>query len=185
MQDKKGVKRRGGDNEKWKNRELLMTARLNRPKNSPPIHLFTGSAEGKLMWHWLRLPRQPCGREAPREMQITASPLPPRECWFKSQGASGLLWDFWKCKSQSIFAEGGRERSPEDPPRLTWKMGRVNRRRIEIIIQVGPCQDGLFHKPCQRRVHNEFVSPPPANTQGVRADFASILGKRKGQKVSL
>lgn len=104
------------------------------------------------MWHWLLLPRQPCGREAPREMQITASPLPPRECWFKSQGASGLLWDFWKCKSQSIFAEGGRERSPEDPPRLTWKMGRVNRRRIEIIIQVGPYQAGLFHKPCQRHV---------------------------------
>lgn len=129
-----------------------MTARLNRPKNSSPIHLFTGSAEGKLMWHWLQLPRQPCGREAPQEMQISASPLPPRECWFKSQGASGLLWDFWKCKSQSIFAEGCRERSPEDPPRLTWKMGRVNRRRIEIIIQVGPCQAGLFHKPCQRHV---------------------------------
>lgn len=104
------------------------------------------------MWHRLRLPRQPCGREVPREMQITASPLPRRECWFKSQGASGLLWDFWKCKSQSIFAEGGRERSPEDPLRLTWKMGRVNRRRIEIIIQVGPCQAGLFHKPCQRHV---------------------------------
>lgn len=139
------------------------------------------------MWHWLRLPRQPCGREAPREMQISASPLPPRECWFKSQGASGLLWDFWKCKSQSIFAEGSRERSPEDPPRLTWKMGRVNRRRIEIIIQVGPCQAGLFHKPCQRRVHNEFVLPPPANTQGARVDFACIFRKKKkkGQKVIL
>lgn len=162
-----------------------MTTQLNQPKNSPPIHLFTGSAEGKLMWHWLRLPRQPCGREAPREMQITTSPLPPRECWFKSQGAFGLLWDFWKCKSQSIFAEGGRERSPEDPPRLTWKMGRVNRRRIEIIIQVGPCQAGLFHKPCQRRVHNEFVSLPPANLKVRTQTLHPSSAKKKGQRVNL
>lgn len=46
-------------------RELMMTARVNPPKNSPPIHLFTCIAEGKLMWHSLCLPRQRRGREAP------------------------------------------------------------------------------------------------------------------------
>lgn len=42
-------------------------------------------------------------------MQICASPLLSSEPRFKSQGASELLWDFWKCKSQSIFAKSSCE----------------------------------------------------------------------------
>lgn len=81
------------------------------------------------------LPRQQCGRQAPREMQIAASPLLSCEPQFKSQGASGLLWDFRKCKSQSIFADSSCELS-RGSALLNTDIEGVNLKHVNMIMHM-------------------------------------------------
>lgn len=100
------------------------------------------------MWQSLSLSQQQCGREAPQEMQITASPLLSCERWFKSQGASGLLWDFWKCKSQSIFAESSCEISRGSTV-LNKEIPGVNMKHIKMVIQEGTERQAFLIKHVQ------------------------------------
>lgn len=68
-------------------------------------------------------------------MQIAASPLLSCETRFKSQGASGLLWDFWKCKSQSIFADSSCE-IPRRSALLNTDMEGVNLKHVNMIMHM-------------------------------------------------
>lgn len=62
------------------------------------------SSRSTIMWRSL-LPQQQCG-QWDADCSFTSFCCEQR---FKSQGASGLLWDLWECKSQSIFVESGYE----------------------------------------------------------------------------
>lgn len=66
------------------------------------------------MWHFRSLSQQQCGREAPREMQIAASPLLSCELWFKSQRGSWAALGLLENARANPYLQNPVVRSPED-----------------------------------------------------------------------